>query len=261
MQTNKNITQVKIKKKYICKKCKRIFKRKTNFDTHIIICEQLHDDKKIKMVFLDEENNIPSHNQMFYLVRNLIEKCNKLETEVESLKKYVNITKKKINALDWLNDNITSSISFTEWINNINIQQDELMNVFKCGYIEGVYQILESRMPLSNTNAHPIKCFNQNSNIFFVYNDNKWTHMSMDEFNKLANTINGKIIKAFYIWKNNNADLIESSDRMYDVYTENMRIVLGENKTNQQIIQKLKTKLYSYLKCDLKNIIKYEFVF
>lgn len=247
--------------KSLCKCCGRTFKRKTNYDTHILICEQLNDNKKMKMMMMDEEGYIPTQTELFYLVRNLVQKCETLETEVSKLRKYVDITKKQINAVDWLNNNITVSQSYDDWVKNITISQEELKNVFKFKYIEGIYQILECRLPVSDTEKHPIKCFNQKNNMFFIYNDNKWSIMTMEIFNDLANTLNARLIRAFYAWKAKHIDEIENDDRMYDKYTENMRIVLGENKTNAQIIQKLKAKLYTYLKCDLKNIVKYEFSF
>lgn len=260
--TRKIVTPDKANTKCMCMGCGRSFRRKTNYKAHLLICEQLLDSKKMKMMMLDESGHIPTQTELFYLVRNLMVKCESLESEVTKLRKYANITKKQINIIDWLNNNLTVSISYSDWLKTLhNITQDELQKVFKCKYIEGVYQILESRLSITETQSHPIKCFNQKSNMFFIYDDNKWSLMTMDMFNNLANLINGRLIKAFYVWKAKHIEEIENNDRMFDTYTENMRIVLGENKTNAQIIQKLKTKLYTYLKCDLKNIVKYEFSF
>tara|TARA_Y100000780_G_C13694897_1_gene421144 strand:+ start:6054 stop:6695 length:642 start_codon:yes stop_codon:yes gene_type:complete len=213
------------------------------------------------MFILDEESHIPSQTQMFYLVRNLIDKCNKLEHKVDQLQKYANITKKQINALDWLNENITLSLSFKSWIDSIDINQENLISIFKLGYIEGVYQILETYLPIDATVKHPIKCFKQNSNTFFIYEENKWSRMNLNDFKYLTSKLSGKIIRAFNIWKTDNMEKIDNSDKMYDLYVDYMRIVLGENKSNEVIIQKLKSKMYTYLKCDLKNIVKYEFSF
>jgi hypothetical protein len=264
MNPNKIINNVINKKmdKYICGDCNRIFKRKTNYDAHIIICEQLSDSKMMNMMLVDEnDGNLPTKQEMFYLLRNLIKKCSILESEVDNLKKFANITKKQINALDWLNNNLTCSIDFKEWLNNITISQKQLHSLFALGYIDGIYHILENVLPLTEITQHPIKCFNQNKNVFFVYQDNKWSHMSLSEFKNMSNILNNKVIKAFYVWKKEHIEEIEKSDAAHDKYTENMRIVLGENKSPEEIIQKLKGKLYSYLKCDLKNIIKYEFTF
>jgi len=217
--------------------------------------------KKMNMVMLDEEAHIPSQTQMFYLVRNLIQKCNNLEHKVEKLEKYANITKKQINAIEWLNTNITLSTNYKCWVDSIEIDEDKLFSILKNGYIEGIYSVIESYLSLSDVINHPIKCFKQNPNVFFMYNDDKWTHMTLSNFKYLGNKMSSKLIKAFNIWKSNNIDKINTCDRMYDTYVDYMRIILGENKTVEQIIQKLKPKLYSYLKCDLKNIVKYEFTF
>jgi len=249
-------------KKIKCNGCGRTFKLITNYKCHIIICEQLSDTKKFNLMLKDEEERIPSMEQMFYLLRNLIVKNDKLEHEVEKLKKYANITKKQINALDWLNDNIKVEIPYPVWCKNIELTRKHILNMFKYGYIEGIYQILEGVLPTVNTQQHPIKCFNQKTNIFYIYvDDGGWKLMTIDELNILVNIINGKVFKEFFKWKKENQERIDSDDSMYDEYTYNMRIVLGENKTNDQIIKSLKPKLYNYLKCDLKNIVKYEFTF
>jgi hypothetical protein len=247
--------------KCMCRGCGRTFRRKTNYNAHILICEQLNDSKNMKMMMLDEKGHIPSQTEMFYLLRNVMTKCERLESEVTKLRKYVDVTKKQINALDWLNNNLTVNVSYSKWLKSISITQEELNNVFKCKYIEGVYQILEKRLPIDDTMNHPVKCFNQKNGMFFIYDDNKWSMMTMEKFNDLANTINVRLIKAFYVWKAKYIEEIENDDRMHDIYTENMRIVLGENKTSVQIIQRLKTRLYAYLKCDLKNIVRYDFTF
>lgn len=247
--------------KCMCKGCGRSFRRKTNYNAHILICEQLNDSKNMKMMLLDEKGYIPSQTELFYLLRNVMTKCEKLESEVTKLRKYANITKKQINTLDWLNNNLTVNISYSEWLKSITVTQEELLNVFKCKYIEGIYQILEKRLPIDDTLNHPIKCFNQKNGMFFIYDDNKWSIMTMEKFTDMANTINLRLINAFYEWRAKHIEEIENDDRMHDIYTENMRIVLGETKSTTQICQRLKPKLYAYLKCDLKNIIKYEFTF
>lgn len=252
--------KIKFASKIKCS-CGRIFTRKTNYKSHLLICEQLNNSKKFNMMMYDEEGYIPTRTEMFFLLRNLTEKCETLESEVLKLRKFANITKKQINVLDWLNENLRVSISFSDWLNSISISQEELKNVFKYKYIEGIYQILETRLPLADTNNHPIKCFNQKNGMFFIYDDNKWSLMTMDLFNDLANKLSARLIKAFYIWKAQNKEKIDNDDKMYDQYTENMRIVLGQGKSNTQIIKKLKSRLYTYLKCNLKNIIKYDFTF
>lgn len=255
--------KLKIKKKnYLCKGCERKFLRKTNYETHLLICEQIMNRKKFNLMLLDENSNtLPTSIEMFYLVRNLINKCNKLENDIEKLKTFANITKRNLNALDWLNENVNCETSFTEFIKNIHISQDDLKKIFGYKYINGIYYILEKYLPITNNDKHPIKSFNQNKYVFYIYDEEKWQHMTHEKMNLLVNTLNTHVIKAFYVWKDKHQEEIDKSDRAHEQYVENMRIVLGDGKSNEQIIQRLKGKLYNYLKCDLKDIIKYEFVF
>lgn len=248
-------------KQHTCNGCGRSFVHTSNYTSHTLLCDQLCNTNKIKKMLTDEEGYIPSQTEMFYLVRNLMNKCEMLECEVQKLRKYAEITKKQIDAVQWLNNNVSLTTSYSSWLADITISQKELQTIFNCKYIDGVYQVLESRLPLFNTQSHPIKCFSQKKNVFYVYEDDEWKYMTKDDFNKMVNILSSRVIKAFYIWKQENIERIENDDYMYDTYTSNMRIVLGENKTNEQIILSLKNKLYAYLKCDLKNIVKYEFTF
>ena len=68
-------------------------------------------------------------------------------------------------------------------------------------------------------------------------------------------------MKKFLEWKEKNNDRIQNDDRFHDTYIDYMRIVLGGGLTKEQCYKRLANKMYHYLKCDLKNIIDYEFVF
>jgi len=252
--------KIKRKLKYKCKTCGRLFDKTTNYKSHLLVCEQLSNTTKYNLMLSEEEDNIPSTKQLYYLIRNLIVKNDSLQQEIEKLKTFANISKKNINAVDWLNENMKDVIDFSIWTKEIQFTRENLKTVFKYGYIEGIYQFIESKLPTLDTQSHPIKCFDQKKNIFFIHID-KWKHMKIDDLNVFISNISGKVISEFYKWKTENSEKIDSDDTAYDEYIKYMRIVLGEHKTNEQIIRALTPKLYNYLKCDLKNIVKYEFVF
>ena len=89
-----------------CIHCGKGYKNKSNLDKHYLICDLIYSRKKQNTRILDEEEEIlPSQKQMFQIILELSQKYNKLEEKVEELNKWVIKKKKKINILEWLNDN------------------------------------------------------------------------------------------------------------------------------------------------------------
>jgi hypothetical protein len=245
---------------FICSFCDKKLENKTKFEQHLIICELITRETQ------DNEKNDyhdfkPSNTLLFNLIKSLILKNNKLENEVESMKKIINKEKKKINILDWLNKNyIYLSIDIHKWCDNIIISQKELDYFFNNNYIQGLLNIFKNNLLLENEEHHPIKCFNERKLVFFKYEEEtKWTILEYDDFNKILTKINYKLIKQFNEWRIENQDKIDNDDHFNDIFLKYRRIVLGENKSRFDVIRLIKSKLYQYLKLNLKKIIDYEY--
>ena len=247
--------------KYRCGTCTRNFNRKTYYEKHILACEHMGKGKFIQEAEAQEDADIPSQKQLYQMVLSLAEKCEKMEHEMATLRKYVEKTKKKINILEWLRDNSDETVNYNDWVESFEVTDSQLNNMFKYGYIDGVYLIIQQNLPISSIQSHPIKCFNQKSNQFFMYQDNEWILMDQLLVTKMIRQMNRKIMIKFLSWKEEHNDRIQTDDRFHETYIGYQRIVLGGNRSKEQSYRMITSKLYNYLKCDLKNIIQYEFVF
>ena len=248
-------------KKHICGTCGKSFTRKGFYEKHIIVCENIHKSDYKRECEQEERECLPSQMQLYRMLLDLTSKYERLDSEVNTLRKYVERTRKKINILDWLNTNCDKSELFDNWLKKIDVNEEQLQNTFKLGYVDGVYLILQQYLPLNNVEHHAIKCFDQKKGLFFCKSTQEWIMMDEILITNLVRTVNHKLMTQFTIWKNRNKELIDNNDRFYDKYVDYMKIVLGGNMTKEQSYKKLKSKLYNYLKCDLKNIIQYEFIF
>ena len=258
---NDNRIKIKVKKKHKCGTCGKFFTKTGFYKKHIISCENLQKTKYQKDIFVEETQCLPSQKDMYKLLLDLTQKYETLNNEVQTLRKYVERTKKKINILDWLKDNCKQPLDFNEWIQSIEISDEQLENVFKYGYIDGMYLIIQKNLDMNTIENHPIKCFDQKKNIFYNYYDQSWKIMDQTDVTTFIREFNHKIMAKFLQWKQKHNEKIENNDRFYDTYIDYMKIVLGGNKTKEQSYKIITNKIYNYLKCDLKNIIQYEFVF
>lgn len=272
IDTNKNerfVIKVKKKnKKYTCGSCGKSFQRKGFYNKHILLCENILKTVSSykENVEKEEQECMPSKSQMYRLLLDLSERYEKLNNEVQSLRKYVERTKKKINILEWLkentnNKNENNNIHFNEWLNNIEISDSQLQSIFKYGYIDGIYIVLQENLNMKDTDKHPIKCFEQKKNVFYKFDVIEWTLMEQHDIVDFMRKMNHKIMEKFMIWKTQHNERIQNDDRFHDKYVEYMRTILGGNKSKEQSQRLILNKLFNYLKMDLKNIIQYEFVF
>lgn len=255
------IKKPKSAKKHICGTCGKSFTRKTFYEKHIIGCESIHKSDYKRECEKEERDCLPSQMQLYRMLLDLTCKYESLDNEIQTLRKYVERTRKKINIIDWLNDNCNKGEFYDEWLNKIDVNEEQLKNTFKLGYVDGVYLILQQYLPLNNIECHSIKCFDQKKGLFFCRKSEEWCMMDEMLITNLVRTINHKLMCQFTKWKNENKESIDNNDRFYDKYVDYMKIILGGNMTKEQSYKKIKNNLYNYLKCDLKNIIQYEFIF
>jgi hypothetical protein len=127
--------------------------------------------------------------------------------------------------------------------------------------------ILQNNLLIEESDKHPLKCFQHKRNIFYKYEsciennieNNKWIQVTHGDFSNLLVHLNHYLMKEFITWRDEHKGKIETSEQFYDVFMANMRIILGGNKSKQENIQSIQSKLFQYLKCDLKAIYEFEF--
>ena len=199
-----------------CIHCGKSYIKRVNLDKHLVICELLHKRKSSSLLIEDEEEPIPSQKKMFEMLIELGQKYNKLEEKVEELNKWVIKKKKKINIIEWLNDNITPNILFDSLIDKIIVNQEDVKYLLENSFNDVLNEIFSRTIYNFNETENPIFAFVQKTNVFYIYdsidNKNGWVEMSRDKLIKFLNKVHIKILKAFYDFKKEHAIEIKSSD-------------------------------------------------
>ena len=232
--------------------CGKEYQSKTWFQNHRALCELLQDSKKD-----DIYDDLPSKIEMWNCMKVILKKYETLEKKIQDHEKYIKTQKRKINIIDWLTDNYKPELNYNEWLSNIKITQNDLEILFNCGFIEGVYSLL---IRCLNSDINPITCFDQRLNTFFIYKNDSWEHFDIEDFAKLIKKILFKFIKIFKIWKDENKSFVDN-DKNFEIVQKRYIEVMGGRYEDEVNVKKLNSKLYKYLKFNLKNIITYEFSF
>lgn len=255
---------------YQCNYCNRKYKRKMNYDKHILVCNILSKTPSEKL-HQKEEDSLPTIREMYVIIQNLLEKQEKMEKQIEKMSSWVNNNKKKINVIEWLNTNYTIEMDFNEWILKMNITHDDMEFVFNLGFIEGMKCIINR---IIDSSIIPIKAFEQKEGTLFIYSkcnngnidtDNgnhsgNWEVMQHHEFEKLFNTITKGLTEKLKLWQDKNKYRLFQNG-FTEIYIENVKKITGGDLSREQQLHKIKQYIYGRLKVNIKQVIQHEFVF
>ena len=230
-----------------CINCQKKYTRKSAFDKHSILCDFINANKRGRRLIIEEEDDIPSYNQLVKIVQELSLKYSKLEIKLDEMQKWVDNKKKKIDIITWLNKNATP-IEFDEWYKNIRVTIDKS---FDNNIIQIFLEIMQE-----NLTGKPIHCFNQ-KNAFYIC-ENGWRQLLPPDFIRLLKNIQFKLVGKLCEWKNTIPNY-ENNDKMVELYDKTMYKLMTYNEDIN--MNKIKMGLYSHLRVDLKNVFEYEFEF
>jgi len=271
-------TSQRVENKFICTYCKKIYIRKASFNNHLIKCklcrfssncgktEPESETESESVVTMDSvKKDLTIHN-LFAMVIMLYNKYEKLESEYNELKKYVNVTKNKINILDYLNENFkhdfmnmdAGGTNITKFIDELVIGEDQLQKIFKYDYVDGIFNIICDYINVKGSLV-PIKCFNTKENVLYIFDGELWLVMDDNYLRKFIKSFDKKILTKFVEWKKIAEKTIDS-EIFGEIYIQNMKKVIGGNYEKKNPAFMIKNRLYKHLKIDLQSIVRYDFI-
>jgi len=267
-------SKLKNEKKFICAYCNKIYIRNASYNNHLVKCKlcrfasdcgnsESANSSAISIDMLKKDINI--HN-LFAMVIMLYNKYEKLENEYTELKKYVNVTKNKINILDYLNENFkhdymnmsNGGTNITKFMDEIVIGEDQLQKIFKYDYVDGIFNIICDYINVKGSLV-PIKCFNTKENVLYIFDGELWLIMDDNYLRKFIKSFDKKILTRFVEWKKIAEKTIDP-EVFGEIYIQNMKKVIGGNFEKKNPAIMIKSRLYKHLKVDLKSIVSYDFI-
>ena len=242
-----------------CIYCGKSYKKKTNLEKHVILCELINRSKKS---VIEDEEEVPSQRKLFQMLLELGNKFSKLEERIDEINNWVVKKKKKINVIEWLNTNMKSEIKFDNLVEKVIVTQDDIKYLFEHSFIDTLNHIF-SRNIYNFQEEYPIFAFIQKTNIFYIYenNDEKWKELSKENLIKFLNKVHMKITRTFGEYKRLNADKLRNDER-FSILCDKITIkIMNIDFRQESILGKVKTNMYSKMKTDMKGLVEYEFEF
>jgi len=256
---------------YKCLSCYRTYQRKTYFDRHVILCEYLSKSKREKRIEIEELEDTPSIRELYNIILELGAKCNKLESKLNAVLKNTNVTKQKLNIVNWLNQTCVNADieDYTTWIGRLVITECHLNHLFETDYVGGVLAVLKEYLPLNinignnNIDILPIRAFTTKDNVFYIYHKLKqqWSIVDLVDFNKLMYLFDKLFMAQFVKWQNANKHRISTEDKFQHIYSSNLTKIMGGNNSRNHLYSRIKKELYLYIRNEPPTIIEYEITY
>jgi hypothetical protein len=229
-----------------CPCCFQVFKKKGCYEKHILYCQQSFANN-------NTDCREPSTRQLYEMINTLMEKYNTVQNELESLKRHINVKNKRLDVLNWLNEQPVPITTWSRCMDNFTISLDDMDYIFKNGFIDGLIAIINNYL-YREENRKLLKCFDQKKNILYVF-DEQWKELKMDEFKVIFNDIYKKTLSAFDEYKNVNQHRMTDEDFQTE-YSNNFMKLLCVNLTNDTKCTRIKNKIYAEFKENFKTIVE-----
>lgn len=253
-----------------CMFCNKYYKTKEKMYKHMVLCETMHRARNRKLIIEDNEDEliVPSPKKMYQIILDLAVKCNKMEQELQEMKKWVDKKKRKINVLDWLNSNVYVDSTFDTLTDRIEIIDYDIQFLLRNSFYDTLYRIFE-RSIFKNIHfqmkddgkifvSYPLFSFTHKQNILYVFTDNgndgkKWIECHRDSLSCLFNNLHMKMVRKLMEWKKKNADKMTCgySD---DIYNETVIKLMDIDFKSDSTFCKIRSSIYQHIKINVNDI-------
>ena len=168
-----------------CPHCGKKFKTNPALHKHIILCQL--DKNEVK------NSVVPTQKEMWVIIQKLYKENEIQKKKIEKLEQIVNKDVKKLNMVDWLNQN-DKGVDIDSWLKtNIIVTMEDLNTIFMTDYTRGLSNILSNN--IINDENTPFRAFSHKIKQLYIYQKNKWKKSTKSDIMKIFDRISLNILK------------------------------------------------------------------
>ena len=262
-----------------CIFCNKPYKTKEKMHKHMVLCETMHRARNRKLLIEDDETLfVPSQKQMYQIILDLALKCNKMEEELQEMKKWVDKKKKKINVLDWLNSNVSVGMTFDTLLDHIDVIDKDVDFLIRNTFYDTLNRIFERTLFKEREiniqtqtkhdgkgNGYPLFAFTHKQNALYAFVDTgdtenanvcsgkKWVELQRDTLVCFLNGLHMKIVRKLMEWKKKNADK-QTCGYNEDVYNEMVIKLMDVDFKSDCVFGKIRSIIYQKIKINVNDL-------
>ena len=198
-----------IESKHICSRCAKVYAARNSLWYHMKKCEKSSNTDSLTRDILTE------------ILRNSQElvKITKESTEItgHTIHHTTNNTTNnaQFNVQFFLNEKCKDAINFTDFINSISLNQEDLQTVVKHGNIEGNTKIIADILEKLGVYRRPIHCMDAKRDTVYIRENDEWEKedQELPRIKRLANVVSHKVMQQSNVWHEQNPDFMQNEEK------------------------------------------------
>lgn len=270
---NKVAKVAKVADKFYCELCDYRTSYKSNYNKHIStmrhcvaieeyekynnINEQVikNDDNFLKKLIIENMKMtailVESHGKQLEKMTNIIMKNNPEISNINTITNShntINNNNQKFNLNIFLNENCKDAFNISDYINNIQLQLNDLEETARLGYTDGITKIISDRVKETGLTRRPFHCTDSKREIVYVKEGGVWEKENSDKprMKKMISNVIHKNLQQLSAWQEAHPECTDLSNKKGEEFLNIMIQVNGGDQTERE---KKEEKI-------LKNILK-----
>jgi hypothetical protein len=218
-----------------------------------VLCNFRHKSHIEREIEYEEIGDCPSNAELVKIVQELSIKLTKLEDKYNDIRRIINVKRKKINIIQWLNKHVTPTETIECWMSDrIIVRNADFDMLIEKMDVVCVFQSVLKRH-FTEEMTHPIRAFCQREKTLFVFtscneNKEKWVQSTNEIVFNLVKHLQFKFTKVLMNWKADKDINNTQNTHLVELFH---RAVIKLMNVNEHTASKTKTFIYEHLKQDM----------
>jgi hypothetical protein len=218
-------------KKYACENCDIEFIHQSSYCRHKKKCIKL----TAKNNELPDENIAADKDLIMMLVKQNTELMEILKNGTNNNQSHnTNSLNKTFNLQFFLNETCKDAMNIMDFVDSIQLQLSDLEKVGEIGYVEGISNIITSKLKSLDVTQRPIHCTDKKREVLYIKDEDKWEKEDEQKkkIRKAIKKVAGKNQRLLPKFKEAHPDCIKAASKFSDQYNKMIIESMGGSGDN-----------------------------
>jgi hypothetical protein len=242
----------KMEKVHQCETCSRVYQTRTGLWKHAQKCVKMEPVDTVSTAVTPEMISrivVEIHKQLGItdLLKNseeMVKNSQELvklakETPAQTVNNNNTTNNTQFNVNFFLNEKCKDAINFTDFVNSITLNQEDLRMVVKHGHVEGNSRIIADMLEKLGVYRRPIHCTDMKRETVYIRENDEWEkeQAELPRIKRLADVVSHKVIQQSNVWHEENPDFMKSDEKKKECL-DIMTSIFGGDSTSEGPAQK-----------------------
>jgi hypothetical protein len=239
---------------YKCPQCEKTYKHMSSLSKHKSTCCKQHEAEKTpdtSMMNHSKEKDLSDKELMLTILKEnselktmILDVCKTIATSNNVTNNSINNSvnnsnnnNKTFNIQVYLNEDCKDALNLSEFVSSIQLQLHDLEETGRLGYVDGISQIINTKLHDLEATMRPIQCSDVKRETLYIKEENKWFKED-DKKDKIKNAIKQitrKNIQQIPSWVNANPGCADPQSKDNDAYLQILFNAMSGDSTEEQL--------------------------